>query len=149
MENLIFTAKKRPKPVSINETAVMRVSAETYNTLRELHSLTGLPMIQILQKITAYAIENMVILEPDMNAEEPDLQKGGDELDRILQIAETLERTLEKLCEERHPSGREGQKAEDERRGETWINIRKCSWNWKIRRSKSRKRRSKSKMQDG
>ena len=50
MENLVFTAKKRPKPVSINETAVMRVSAETYNTLRELHSLTGLPMIQILQK---------------------------------------------------------------------------------------------------
>ena len=141
MENLIFTAKKRPKPVSINETAVMRVSAETYNTLRELHSLTGLPMIQILQKITAYAIENMVILEPDMNAEEPDLQEGGDELDRILQIAETLERTLEKLCEER-PSKRQ-------RRGETWINIRKCSWNWKIRRSKSRKRRSKSKMQDG
>ena len=43
MENLVFTAKKRPKPVSINETAVMRVSAETYNTLRELHSLTGLP----------------------------------------------------------------------------------------------------------
>lgn len=111
MENLIFTAKKRPKPVSINETAVMRVSAETYNTLRELHALTGSPMIQILQKITAYAIENMVILEPDMNAEEPDLQEGGDELDRILQIAETLERTLEKLCEERPSKRQRGTKS--------------------------------------
>lgn len=106
MENLVFTAKKRPKPVSINETAVMRVSAETYNTLRELHALTGLPMIQILQKITAYAIENMVILEPDLNAEEPDSQEDGDELDRILQIAETLERTLGKLSAEK-PSKRQ------------------------------------------
>ena len=111
MENLIFTAKKRPKPVSINETAVMRVSAETYNTLRELHALTGLPMIQILQKITAYAIENMVILEPDMNAEEPDLQEGGDELDRILQIAETLERILGELSAEKPSKRQRGTKS--------------------------------------
>ena len=116
MENLIFTAKKRPKPVSINETAVMRVSAETYNTLRELHALTGLPMIQILQKITAYAIENMVILEPDMNAEDPDLQEGGDELDRILQIAETLERILGELSAEK-PSKRQ----RGTRRAEEWL----------------------------
>ena len=111
MENLIFTAKKRPKPVSINETTVMRVSAETYNTLRELHALTGLPMIQILQKITAYAIENMVILEPDMNAEEPDLQEGGDELDRILQIAETLERILGELSAEKPSKRQRGTKS--------------------------------------
>ena len=111
MENLVFTAKKRPKPVSINETAVMRVSAETYNTLRELHSLTGLPMIQILQKITAYAIENMVILEPDMNAEEPDLQEDGDELDRILQIAETLERILGELSAEKPSKRQRGTKS--------------------------------------
>ena len=63
-------------------------------------------MIQILQKITAYAIENMVILEPDLNAEEPDSQEDGDELDRILQIAETLERTLGKLSAEK-PSKRQ------------------------------------------
>lgn len=111
MENLVFTAKKRPKPVSINETAVMRVSAETYNTLRELHSLTGLPMIQILQKITAYAIENMVILEPDLNVEEAEVQEDNDELDKILRIAETLERTLEKLCEEKPSKRKRGTKS--------------------------------------
>lgn len=106
MENLVFTAKRRPKPVAINETAVMRVSADTYNTLRELHVMTGQPMIQLLQKITAYAVENMVILEPDMNEEVEDYQEAESELDKLLQIAEMLERTLNKLTNER-PSRRQ------------------------------------------
>ena len=110
MESLIFTAKSRPKPVSVNETAVMRVSADTYNTLRELHILTGLPMIQILQKITTFAMENAVILEPDMN-DEPELQESEPELDKILQIAETLERALGNLMQEKPTKRQRGTKS--------------------------------------
>jgi len=110
MENLVFTAKPRPKPVSVNETAVMRVSADTYNTLRELHILTGLPMIQILQKITTFAMENAVILEPDMN-DEPELQESEPELDKILQIAETLERALGNLMQEKPTKRQRGTKS--------------------------------------
>ena len=110
MENLVFTAKPRPKPVSVNETAVMRVSADTYNTLRELHILTGLPMIQILQKITTFAMENAVILEPDMN-DEPELQESEPELDKILQIAETLERALGNLMQEKPAKRQRGTKS--------------------------------------
>lgn len=105
MENLVFTARKRPRPVSTRETVVMRVSGDTYNTLRELNALTGMTMIQLLQKITAYACENMVILEPDMNMEEPEEMEESRELDTILQIAEALERALDKLTEEK-PSKR-------------------------------------------
>lgn len=110
MENLVFTAKPRPKPVSVNETAVMRVSADTYNTLRELHILTGLPMIQILQKITTFAMENAVILEPDMN-DEPELQESEPELDKILQIAETLELALGNLMQEKPTKRQRGTKS--------------------------------------
>ena len=110
MENLVFTAKPRPKPVSVNKTAVMRVSADTYNTLRELHILTGLPMIQILQKITTFAMENAVILEPDMN-DEPELQESEPELDKILQIAETLERALGNLMQEKPTKRQRGTKS--------------------------------------
>lgn len=111
MENLVFTAKKRPKPISVNETAIMRVSADTYNTLRELHVLTGQPMIQILQKITAYAIENMVILEPDMSAEDVELEEEGSELDKVLQIAETLERALDRLIMDKPSKRQRGTKS--------------------------------------
>lgn len=111
MENLTFTAKPRPKPVSVNETAVMRVSADTYNTLRELHILTGLPMIQLLQKITTFAMENAVILEPDLNTEEPELQESETELDKILQIAETLERALGNLMQEKPTKRQRGTKS--------------------------------------
>lgn len=107
MENLVFTAKRRPKPVATNETAMMRVSADTYNTLRELHVMTGQPMIQLLRKITTYAVENMVILEPDMNEESEIYQNETEtELDKVLQIAETLERALDKLAGEK-PSKRQ------------------------------------------
>lgn len=111
MENLVFTAKRRPKPVAINETAVMRVSADTYNTLRELHVMTGQPMIQLLQKITTYAVENMVILEPDMNEEVEVYQEAESELDKLLQIAETLERTLDKLTGEKPSKRQRGTKS--------------------------------------
>lgn len=111
MENLVFTAKKRPKPVSVNETVVMRVSADTYNVLRELHALTGQPMIQILQKITAYAIENMVILEPDMSEEDAELEEEGNELDKVLQIAETLERALDRLTMDKPSKRQRGTKS--------------------------------------
>ena len=106
MENLVFTAKPRPKPLSMNETVVMRVSADTYNTLRELNVLTGQPMIQILQRITSFAMENAVILEPDMNAAEEVLSVEGNEMEMLLQLAETLERTVERLTREK-PSKRQ------------------------------------------
>ena len=67
-------------------------------------------MIQILQKITTFAMENAVILEPDMN-DEPELQESEPELDKILQIAETLERALGNLMQEKPTKRQRGTKS--------------------------------------
>ena len=46
-----------------------------------------------------------------MNVEEAEVQEDSDELDKILRIAETLERTLEKLCEEKPSKRQRGTKS--------------------------------------